>query len=137
VDILVFGDCARIAAPDPGSSCARLNDIRDLMYRALGGVDHYYFVDACRNTVDNMVVPPITGNFGQCELGSPEGVYTLYSAAARRARQDEQRFLRCLCSSRRASPDCRSLDLSIFSRSGATRASSIRSLRRRTSTLPV
>ena len=67
-------------ADDSGGACIKLSELRTRFYMSLGGCDHYYFVDACRNVISeekiqvlDLGMPPSIA-----QLGFPT-MYTLYS----------------------------------------------------------
>lgn len=63
------------------TACLKLNEIQQWLKRCLGPRDHYYFIDACRNTVTerDIKVGVLGLPYDVSRLGLPT-VYTLYSA---------------------------------------------------------
>lgn len=81
IDVLVASDFER--ADKSGTKCLKLQEIQEKVYAILGGLHHYYFVDACRTLIRDDEIDPIA--IGR-KLGRPAQrgrptKYTLYSTA--------------------------------------------------------
>ena len=81
VDVLIAGDFQ--SAANSGTKCLKLQEIQEKLYAILGGLHHYYFIDACRTLVEDDEIDPI--GLGRM-LGRPAQrgrptKYTLYSTA--------------------------------------------------------
>jgi Caspase domain len=81
VDILIGSDYQ--LAADDGGKCLKLQELQEKLWSILGGVHHYYFIDACRNLIGADAIEPIA--LGRV-LGKPASrgrptKYTLYSTA--------------------------------------------------------
>jgi len=78
VDVLITSEFHKQA--DSGGACLKLDELRARLYMSVGGRDHYYIIDACRNVVTEGAIqvlglgisPPLA------QLGFPT-MYTLYS----------------------------------------------------------
>ncbi len=80
VDVLVAADFVR---PDAsGTACIQVQEIQEKLWNALGPGDHYYFIDACRNAIndDQIDVVSLGRVFPPSDRGKPTR-YTLYSTA--------------------------------------------------------
>jgi hypothetical protein len=79
-DVLVGSEFKNLQ--DSGDACVPLNTIQYALFQSLGPGNHFYFVDACRNTVSLGKVNP--GGLGwtrdASRIGQPE-VFTLFSTA--------------------------------------------------------
>lgn len=77
-DVLITAEFHRQS--DSGGACVKLDELRTRLYMSLGGRDHYYFIDACRNVVaeDAIQVLGLGISPTLAQLGFPT-MYTLYS----------------------------------------------------------
>jgi Caspase domain len=81
VDILIGSDYQ--SAATGGVKCLKLQELQEKLWSVLGGLHHYYFIDACRNLISADAIEPI--GLGRV-LGKPADKgrptkYTLYSTA--------------------------------------------------------
>lgn len=78
-DVLV---AANYRDTDSGTTaCVDINSVQAWLRTCLGPLDHYYFIDCCRNFVDTRRLPavsPLGLSFDASALGTPT-VYTMYS----------------------------------------------------------
>jgi Caspase domain len=79
IAILVAADFVSTAAS--GGKCLDLSELQRKLWGILGGKNHYYFVDACRNLLNSSDIEPV--GFGRiwgpsAQRGKPTR-YTLYS----------------------------------------------------------
>lgn len=82
VDILVTSNFADLESS--GDACLKLQEIQEKLWTWLGGISHYYFIDACRNVIEQDQIEPLPLGrvFGNsAELGRPTH-YTIFSTAA-------------------------------------------------------
>jgi hypothetical protein len=65
-----------------GAACLRLDGIQHELRRALGPGRHYYFIDACRNSIsaDDIDVGPLGVRLKKSSLNEPR-VYTMFSTS--------------------------------------------------------
>ena len=78
-DILLAADYER---PEiSGNSCLKIDEVQMWLRLCMGPSDHYYFIDACRNEVNerDIKVGSLGLTYDNSNLGTPT-VYTLYSA---------------------------------------------------------
>lgn len=78
LDVLVASDFRSFR--QSGAACIKLDELRVRLCNSLGGVDHYFMIDACRNVVDDSQFQAIGLGISpsNAQLGTPT-VYTLYS----------------------------------------------------------
>ena len=78
LDVLVGSDFRSFR--QSGAACIKLDELRVRLCNSLGGVDHYFLIDACRNVVDDSQFQAIGLGISpsNAQLGTPT-VYTLYS----------------------------------------------------------
>jgi hypothetical protein len=78
LDVLVSGDFRNLRTG--GAACVKLDELRFRLYSCLGGKDHYLFIDACRNEVDESQIQALGLGISptSAQLGFPT-TYTLYS----------------------------------------------------------
>ncbi|MGD0760186.1 MAG: caspase family protein [Candidatus Sulfotelmatobacter sp.] len=77
-DVLICSDFRDFR--QSGAAGIKLNELRVRLCTCLGGTDHYFLIDACRNVVDKSQFQPIGLGISPttAQLGTPT-VYTLYS----------------------------------------------------------
>jgi hypothetical protein len=76
-DVLVTSDF--VSRDLSGLACLRLGSLQTKMYYAMGGGHHYYFVDACRNPLNDIEVPEQIGQkWGTSRYDRP-CIFTLFS----------------------------------------------------------
>jgi len=78
LDVLICSDFRNFR--DSGAAGIKLDELRVRLCTCLGGTDHYFLIDACRNVVDKSLFQPIGLGISPtaAQLGTPT-VYTLYS----------------------------------------------------------
>jgi hypothetical protein len=78
LDVLVASDFRSFR--ESGTACVKLDELRVRLCTSLGGIDHYFLIDACRNVVDESQFQAIGLGISpsNAQLGTPT-VYTLYS----------------------------------------------------------
>jgi hypothetical protein len=78
LDVLIGSDFRSFR--DSGGACIKLDELRVRLCTCLGGTDHYFLIDACRNVIDKSKFQPIGLGISPsaAQLGTPT-VYTLYS----------------------------------------------------------
>src|ERR1019366_421851 len=78
LDVLIGSDFRSFR--DSGGACIKLDELRVRLCTCLGGTDHYFLIDACRNVIDKSQFQPIGLGISPtaAQLGTPT-VYTLYS----------------------------------------------------------
>jgi Caspase domain len=78
LDVLVGSDFRSFR--DGGGACIKLDELRVRLCTCLGGKDHYFFIDACRNVVNDSQIQALGLGISPstAQLGFPT-IYTLYS----------------------------------------------------------
>ena len=97
IDVLVTSEFR--ARNNSGGACIKLQEIQEKLWSAMGPGDHYYFIDACRNTTTHGEINVLdTGlTFTPSQLGKPYR-YTLYSTVKGTAAEVESGFPTALVS---------------------------------------
>lgn len=80
IDVLVASDFTGLETG--GRACLNLDEIKTKLWKSLGPEHHYYFIDACRNQIQQDAIDPAsTGlGFANSQLGTPT-VYKVFSTA--------------------------------------------------------
>jgi hypothetical protein len=80
IDVLVAAEF--IDPENSGDACLQFQEIQKKLVMALGPGNHYYFIDACRNTIsrEQITVPVMGKQFPVAARGRSK-YYTLYSTA--------------------------------------------------------
>ncbi len=80
-DALLVTAGFKSASLQKGAHCLRLSQIQSQLQFALGGVNHYYFIDACRVPVDPTEIKPRSLEFtAKLAMSGQPVVFTLYAA---------------------------------------------------------
>jgi hypothetical protein len=79
-DILICSDYADLATG--GDACIGIAELQRLLGYWIGGEDHFYFVDCCRNSVDQTKISPGTLNLVLPNADDRPFIHTLYSTVS-------------------------------------------------------
>ncbi|HYU30750.1 MAG TPA: caspase family protein [Thermoanaerobaculia bacterium] len=77
-DVLLAADFTSVGDPTAGRRGIKLDEVQTKLQMAMGSGDHFYFIDACRNKVNEIDVAGTGLTLGRSVTGDPT-VYTLYS----------------------------------------------------------
>ncbi|HMF57586.1 MAG TPA: hypothetical protein VK619_14685, partial [Pyrinomonadaceae bacterium] len=80
---------------DAGRACLSLDEIKEKLKNWLGPKNHYYFIDACRNTIDEIEFTNLGLKRQRSPLGDPT-VYKLFSTAQGNLAKTQSGFTRTL-----------------------------------------
>ncbi|MGH9969569.1 MAG: caspase family protein [Pyrinomonadaceae bacterium] len=94
VDHLVASDFQN--AIMSGDKCLEFYKIKESLYRSLGPVTHYYFIDACRNTNNDVKPTGLSFNPPQATNGSTGASFWLFSTARQEVAARDSEFARAL-----------------------------------------
>lgn len=79
-----------------GDKCLEFYKIKESLYRSLGPVTHYYFIDACRNTNNDVKPTGLSFNPPQAKNGSTGASFWLFSTAKQELAARDSEFARAL-----------------------------------------
>ena len=79
-----------------GDKCLEFYKIKASLYRSLGPVTHYYFIDACRNTNNDVKPTGLSFNPPQALNGSTGASFWLFSTAKQELAARDSEFARAL-----------------------------------------
>jgi len=79
-DILVCSDYTDLSTG--GDACIGIAELQKLLGYWIGGEDHFYFVDCCRNSIDSTRISPGTLNLSLAGANNRAFVHTLYSTVS-------------------------------------------------------
>lgn len=95
VDVLVTSDFTTL--DNSGDACFRFQNMQTKLKNALGPGDHYYFIDACRNEIDEDLIDPtnLGVTFNRSKNERPT-IYTLFSTSPGDAARTDSLFATAL-----------------------------------------
>src|SRR5262249_37380913 len=79
-----------------GDKCLEFYKIKESLYRSLGPVTHYYFIDACRNTNNDVKPTGLSFNPPQAKNGSTGATFWLFSTAQQEVAARDSEFAHAL-----------------------------------------
>ena len=79
-DMLVCSEYAELATG--GDACVGIPELQRMLSYWIGGADHFYFVDCCRNLIDQTRISPVTLALSLPSAGDRPFVHTLYSTTS-------------------------------------------------------
>lgn len=91
IDVLVASEFT--TKNESGGACVKLQEIQEKLWSAMGPGDHYYFVDACRNTTTHAEINVLeTGLVFTASSNKKPYIYTLYSTVKGSAAEVDSGF---------------------------------------------
>lgn len=89
-DILVTSEFENLQ--DSGHSCLKLDDLQDKLFNCLGGGEHFYFIDACRNLTNASDVNPTDIGWVRPQSTSTPTIFTMFSVERLNPAADNKQF---------------------------------------------
>jgi Caspase domain len=89
-DVLVTAEFENLQ--DSGHSCLKLDDLQDKLFNCLGGGEHFYFIDACRNLADASDVNPTEIGWVRPASTSTPTIFTMFSVERLNPAVDNKQF---------------------------------------------